>query len=118
MGQDVAVSERVICVVYTQARPGRESEYHEWYDGRHLQDVVRVDGVLSAQRYDLVETGSGGDGQSGRCLAIYEVDGDPRAFVEELTSRFGTDEMPASPALDLSSISMTFWNPHGERVTP
>lgn len=111
------MSERVICVVYTQATPGRESEYHDWYDSRHLHDVARVAGVVSAQRYDLDETDIAAGAAPARCLAIYEVEGDPRAFVEELRSRFGTDEMPASPALDLASISMTLWKPHGERIT-
>lgn len=111
------MSERVICVVYTQARPGRESEYHDWYDTRHLHDVARVAGVVSAQRYDLDEAETAGGGPPARCLAVYEVEGDPRAFVEELRSRFGTDEMPASPALDLASISMTLWKPHGERLS-
>jgi hypothetical protein len=117
VGQDVAVSERSICVVYTQAKPGRESEYHDWYDSRHLHDVLRVAGVVSAQRYDLDETEAAGGAPPAGCLAIYEVEGDPRAFVEELRSRFGTNEMLASPALDRASISMTLWKPHGERIT-
>ena len=111
------MSERSICVVYTQAKPGRESEYHDWYDSRHLHDVLRVAGVVSAQRYDLDETEAAGGAPPAGCLAIYEVEGDPRAFVEDLRSKFGTDEMLGSPALDRASISMTLWKPHGERIT-
>lgn len=111
------MSERVICVVYTQSQPGEEPDYHDWYDNQHLGDVARISGVVSAQRYDLLDVGSAGSGPPASCLAVYEIEGDPRTFVEELRSKFGTEAMPASPALDLGSLSMSFWKPRGGRIT-
>ena len=37
-------------------------------------------------------------------------------FVGELRSRFGTVEMPASDALDLQSLTMTFWKARTEPI--
>ena len=109
------MSERTICCVYTQPRPGRAAEYHEWYDRQHLRDVVRVPGVVSAQRFEGCEPDSDG-APAAPCLAIYAIAGDPQEFVSELRSRFGTDAMPASEALDLASISIVFWQPRGARL--
>jgi hypothetical protein len=114
VGQDYPVTERTMCVVYTQPVAGREAEYNDWYDRQHLHDVARVPGVVSAHRFEPLDSGAGGDGEP-RFLAIYEIDRDPREFVRELRSRFGTDQMPASEALDLASLSMTFWKARGGR---
>jgi hypothetical protein len=103
------VIDRTICCVFTKPVAGREREYHEWYDGQHLEDVRRVPGVVSAQRFDPAAAQQ--EGPDGSFLAVYEIDGDPDSVVGELTARFGTDEMPASGALDLTSVSMTFWSP-------
>ena len=111
------MSDRTICFVYTQPLAGQESEYHDWYDRQHLHDVVRVPAVAAAQRYELVQMETAGAAPPASCLAIYEIEGDPVDFVKELRTRFGTDAMPASPALDPASISMTFWKPHGDRVS-
>lgn len=107
-------SQRMLCLVFTQPKPGQDSEYQSWYDSRHLHDVAGIPGVASAQRYDPADTETTGANPPARYLAIYEVEGDPDGFVKELRARFGTDAMPASPALDLASLSMTFWKPHGE----
>ena len=112
------MTERTICCVFTQAMPGRDAEYNEWYDNQHVHDVLRIPGAISAQRFDLVDGKAGAGGPPTRCLAIYEVHGDPRGFVAELRSRFGTDKMPASEALDLNHLSMTFWKARGEPVEP
>lgn len=110
------MSERVICCVYTQPVPGHESEYNDWYDHRHLHDVARVPGVLSAQRFEMVGAEAALGGPLTRFLAIYEIEGDPSGFVGELRSRFGTVEMPASDALDLQSLTMTFWKARAEPI--
>ena len=112
------MTERTVCVVFTQAVPGRDAEYNEWYDRQHLNDVLRIHGAVSAQRFDLVDGKAGADGPPTRCLAIYEVQGDLSSFVAELRSRFGTDKMPASGALDLNHLSMTFWKAREDPVEP
>ena len=43
-------------VVLTSAAPGRLSEFEQWYDNQHLQDVVAVPGIKSARRYRLLNS--------------------------------------------------------------
>ena len=107
--------DRTICCVFTKPVTGREAGYHEWYDGRHLGDVLEVPGVVSAQRFDPA---AADDGVASGFLAIYEIEGDPAAVLRELTERFGTADMPATEALDLTSVSMTFWAPRRQQATP
>ena len=95
-----------LLLIYSRPVDGREQEYHSWYDGTHLGDVMAVPGVRAARRYRTT-------GADGRYLAVYELDGDADDVLSELTRRFGTDAMPASDALDLATISMTVWSPLG-----
>lgn len=79
----------------------RDAEFNRWYDDVHLPDVYRVPGVIGAERYRF----RSGDGW--KYLAIYELDcDDPAAVEQELMARAGTDAMPMSEAFDLSSFFM------------
>jgi len=42
-------------LVLTNAVPGREEEFNRWYTEQHLPDVLRVPGVVSAQRFSRTE---------------------------------------------------------------
>jgi hypothetical protein len=88
-----------------------EAEFNDWYDNVHLQDVVAVDGFVSAQRFRVVDVGEGPDrpAPAHRYLALYEADTDDiDAIAAELMARAGTDSMMISPALD-SGTAQTFW---------
>ncbi len=54
---------------------GREEEYNKWYTDRHLHDVVKVPGFVSAQRFELSEAQMQ-EGIEYRYLAIYEIETD------------------------------------------
>src|SRR4051812_5666782 len=43
-------------LAFTNPVEGREDEYNEWYTNTHLADLLRVPGLMSAQRFRL--TGS------------------------------------------------------------
>ncbi len=40
-------------IVLTNAVEGRDDEFNEWYDNQHLDDVLKVPGIVAAQRYAL-----------------------------------------------------------------
>ena len=61
-------------IVFTAPVDGREDDYNAWYNDQHLQDVVAIPGVRSAQRFKLRTLRAGHFGH--RYLAIYEIDGD------------------------------------------
>src|SRR5258708_12691135 len=43
-------------LVQTNAKPGRETEFNEWYSKHHLQDVVAIPGFVSPQRFQWVQS--------------------------------------------------------------
>jgi len=95
-------------LVITRPVPGKEAAYNDWYDHRHIPDVLKVPGFVSAQRFKA----SGETALPGPYVAIYELEtSDPSAALAELTARAGTSQMPLSDALDMTSVSATLLEP-------
>jgi hypothetical protein len=46
---------RYVFVVLTNPVEGREDDYNDWYTNQHLPDLLRIDGFISAQRFELTE---------------------------------------------------------------
>jgi hypothetical protein len=59
----------IIYVETMPASPDREAEYHKWYNDTHLEQILAVDGIVSARRFAPT------DG-NGPFIAIYELDCD------------------------------------------
>lgn len=86
-------------VVLTNPVEGREDEYNEWYTGRHLEDVLAVEGFQAAQRFEFVPSRLSADAPY-RYLAVYEVDEDSREKAEKaLLETAGGPGMPISKAM-------------------
>jgi hypothetical protein len=89
-----------IFMVFTNPVPGQEKEFNDWYDDVHLDDVLKVPGIVSAARYKLGPVQRQEPPYKFQYVALYEIDTDDVAsVVAELKRRGGTDEMPLSPAL-------------------
>ncbi|NIE64400.1 DUF4286 family protein [Burkholderia sp. Ax-1719] len=87
-------------VVLTNAVPGKEQEFDQWYSGQHVPDVLRVPGVLSAQRFRRTAQQRGTAPQPWQYLALYECDArDPQVITDGIQARIGTPEMPMSDSL-------------------
>lgn len=96
-------------VVMSQPVEGREEEYNAWYTGRHLDDVLRLPGLVSARRYKL------GKDQvaSHPYLALYNIETDTvDETLAELMKRANSDDMPISEAL--GDVNMMVF----EAITP
>ncbi len=52
-----------------------EAEFEAWYPG-HLQDLLAIDGLASARRYELTTRHGTGSPAPYRYLALYEIAGD------------------------------------------
>ena len=79
----------------------QDEEFNRWYDDVHLADVLKVPGVVGAERYRFRS------GEGWKYLAIYELDCDDPAQVERaLLDRAGSEAMPLSEAFDLSHFFM------------
>lgn len=107
-----------ILVVVTNPIPGQEDEYNRWYSEQHLDDVLRVPGMVAAQRFKVALDSA--KSLPGPYLAIYEIetdqpDADPKAVFAALSKAGDAGQMPISPALDLVNIVASVFTPITER---
>jgi hypothetical protein len=64
-----------LMVVMSNAVPGREDEFNDWYTNEHVVDAVeKLPGFVAAQRYELSPTQF--EPTQYRYLAIYRIPGD------------------------------------------
>jgi len=119
-----SVAENLFLVL-TNSIEGEDEAFNEWYDTVHVPEVLDVPGVVTAQRYDLAEVKVPKDEDlpaqlpppTHRHLVIYELDRDPDAVMAEFLERVVSGKLSLGETLDLSTISLTGWQPRGERRT-
>lgn len=88
------------CIVMSNPVPGREDEYNDWYDNRHMDDVLSIPGFVRVQRFEYAASLSG-ESSGFKYLSIYEIDSDDIVkTIDELTAAAGTSRLPISEALD------------------
>lgn len=92
-------NRHLMCVM-TSPAPGKEQEFARWYDEQHIPDLMRLPGLVSAQRFRLSALQQKAPPFPQTYLAIYELDTDDlEGFNAELLSRVGTPQMPLTDAL-------------------
>lgn len=107
------MKKKYTLVVLTNAVPGKEAEFNEWYSKKHLEDVISVPGFVSAQRFQVVGEPVAAD-PLFRYFASYEIEtDDPKGAIDEMMKRAGTDQMPLSEGLD-AKMYVTLY----ESITP
>ena len=90
---------RFLLVGPSNAKPGRDDEFNEWYDNVHLRDVCAIPGVISGRRFDAAPASP--NAAPGAYLAVYEIEADdPAAVLKELNRRAAGGEMEISDALE------------------
>ena len=99
---------------------GREDDYHDWYNNRHMDDVLAIPGFVKGQRFAVHDTKVAGDSNSRwRYLALFEIETDDlRGALDTLVARSGTDLMPASDTVDLKSVATFIYRPITPKVEP
>lgn len=85
------------------AMPGKLEELKHWYDTQHLPDCLKLDGFVSAQRFDVVGKPMGMEAPDFEVLAIYMLETDN---VEECLAQIPkvarTPAMPFTDSIDLT----------------
>jgi hypothetical protein len=68
----------LFCTLHMHNVPaGREAEYSSWFDGAHRDDLNRLRGFRSADRYEVTEEQVMGDiPQPWRFMSVYEFESD------------------------------------------
>ena len=97
------------CYQFALSNPvaGQEEEFNRWYGTDHLLHGVLTPGILAGQRFQRIE----GPWPSGKhdYLTIWEMD-DPAFALAELAKARGTNTMPISPSVDMSTVQPpTMW---------
>jgi hypothetical protein len=111
-----AMPQKHILLALTNALPGRDDEFNEWYTRQHLADLLAIPGVIAAQRYGLSELQRLPPPYPYAYCAIYEIETDNLATVlDALQKRANTPAMPISPAMAPNSLIL-YLEPIGERV--
>ena len=91
-------------IVRSNAAPGREADYNQWYNDVHLKEVLEIEGSQSAQRFEL-SSAQVQPVQSHGFLAIYEIDG---ADVAATLARLGEATwLTMSDAIEPESIEIS-----------
>jgi hypothetical protein len=107
---------RFLQVVMTSPQPGREEDFNKWYSEEHLPDVLGVDGIVAAQRFEFVASNGSAD-PAQRYLALYEVEADDH---EEAIAKLNAalaepGRMRVSDSLD-RDFRQWYFRPLGERM--
>lgn len=95
-------------LVISNATPGKDAEFNDWYDNRHIPDLLKMPGFVGAKRFKVM----GETSLPGQYVTIYEMEtDDPQATLENMMSKSGTDEMIMTDAIDISNVSTTLLAP-------
>lgn len=107
-------------LVLTSAVPGRVEEFDDWYDNRHLAEVVAVPGVVSARRYKVLGSMPNGLPDVGwTSFAIYEIDADdPQVVVDRIGETSQSGAMMISDTLRMEPVLTMIAQPAGEHPAP
>ncbi len=104
-------------IALTTPQPGREEEYHEWYNTKHLPELVNKFGMSGAQRYQLVAKLVGND--TNPYLAIYDIEcDDPMVFLGGIGKASAAGELTQSDSQDMATCYTALFTEMGERVEP
>jgi len=97
-----AATNSYTMLIFSDPVDGREAEYNEWYDKRHLPDIVAVPGFVRARRLKLAPVQFRSSPTLPRYLAYFEITtGDLPAVFAEVDRRRNSGENVMSNAFDL-----------------
>ncbi len=104
-------------IALTTPQPGREQEYHDWYNNVHLPELVNLFNMNGAQRFELVAKLMGAD--TNQFLAIYEFESDnPAADLAKMGEAAQSGKLTPSDAQDMNTTYTALFTEIGERVVP
>ena len=108
--------EKHVFVVLTNAVEGKDDTFNEWYSDVHLADVLKVPGIVAAQRFKLSDVQRDQSPLPYRYLALYEIETDDLSHIlAVLRERAGTSAMVISDALG-SERAGWFFQPITPRI--
>jgi hypothetical protein len=105
-------------VVFTSPAEGREDEYNQWYNETHLPEVLRTEGFVAAQRFELAPAQVMDADPPSRYLAIYEIEAeDVGKALDSLQQLATSGGMNMSEALDTASAKAWAFSAVSKRLS-
>lgn len=105
---------RHVLIALVNPVKGQEDEFKEWYRRQHMGDILATPAGVSARLFRSHEELTDVKGNKFQYIAIYEFDSDDfPATIEAMRKLAGTDKMPHSDTLDLTTSGFVF----GEAMT-
>ena len=102
-------------VALTTPAPGKEDEYHDWYQNVHLPEILSFPGGIKAQRFKQVAKLMGSD--TNPYLAIYEFDCEnPAEFLAAMGAAAQSGKLTPGTAQDMATCYTALFMEHGEVV--
>ncbi len=99
---------RYTMVAFTNAVPGREDEFNQWYGKQHMPDVLNCQGFVGGRRFEASPEQRGAP-PPYRHMAIYDLETDDLAgTISAMLARVGTSDMPMSSALQDERVVWTY----------
>ena len=101
-------------IALTNPLEGQEEEFNRFYTEQHIPDVLKVPGVVAAQRFKICTDPSKALYQY---FATYEIEADDvMAVAAEIGRRSGTPDMAKNPAQNKANYA-AFFEPITKRFT-
>jgi hypothetical protein len=95
-------------VVLLDPVEGQDEEFNAWYDGKHLPDLLAIDGIVNATRYRRAELPP----TPGRraYMAVYDIRTDDLTKVmAEMNARVQSGVIDFSPTIDSESMILNVY---------
>jgi len=112
--REVCSYMKALYLVKTNPLKGREGDFNRWYEQVHLDEVLKISGFKSAQRFKLTPEQMQLD-QNHTYLTLYEIDSDDvKGTLENLRK---ATWLQMTDSLDLGSIDVTVVRSLGKKIT-
>ena len=104
-------------IALTTPLPGKEEEFHDWYNNTHLPELVNGLGMKGAERYQLVAKLMGAD--ENPYLAIYDIEADdPGAFMAKMGEFAQSGKMTPATTQDMATTYTAMFVEMGVECKP
>ena len=94
---------------FSNAAPGRDAEYSDWYDKVHIKELQAIPGVVSARRFKLASTQVSEAAKKHQYATVYEIEADDiRTFLADMIARSADGRLQRTTSSAPDSLLM-FW---------
>jgi hypothetical protein len=110
VGRSPAARPSLLTLAFSNAVPGQEAEFHEWYVTRHIRHALNIPALVSGQCLERAQFQSPGAlAADYSMIAVYEQEGTPEEMMRSFHSLPpGTLDFPA---MDLTRFAEWVYRP-------